>query len=64
MTCGFCMFVSDASGAHEVAAYLIPGLMTALQVTKMLSYCLLHVVKLNSLMICRDLCALVAVFCI
>ena len=54
MTCSLLMLVEDEIGDHTEEAYSRAGLITALQVTMSVSFCLPHPV---AFMICRGLCA-------
>ena len=55
------MFVSDASGEHMVETYSSMGLVMALYVVMIVSFCFPHVVDLSALGICIVLRALVIV---
>ena len=55
------MFVSDASGDHMVETYSSMGLVMALYVAKILTFCFLHVVDVSALSICIVLRTLVIV---
>ena len=59
--CGLLMFVSDASGAHMVETYSSMGLVMALYVAKIVSFCFHHVVDVRALSICIVWCAFVVV---
>ena len=55
------MFVSDASGYHMAETYSSMGLVMALYVAMIVSFCFLHVVDVSALSICIVLCAFVVV---
>ena len=57
MTCSLLMLVEDARGDHMEEAYSRAGLITALQVSMGVSFCLPHPVAVSAFMICRGLCA-------
>ena len=59
--CTFFMFVSDASGDHMVETYSSKGLVMALYVAMIVSFCFYHVVDVSALSICIVLRALVVV---
>ena len=59
--CGLLMFVSDASGDHMVETYSSMGLVMALYVAMIVSFCFLHVIGVSALIICIVLCAYVVV---
>ena len=59
--CSLLMFVSDASGDHMVETYSSMGLVMALYVAMIVSFCFPHVVDVNYLSICIVLRALVVV---
>ena len=50
--CSLLMFVSDASGDHMVDTYSSMGLVMALYVAMIVSYCFPHVVDVSALSIC------------
>ena len=53
--CVFCtllMFVSDTNGDHMVEMYLTMGLVMALYVARIVSFCFPHVVDVSALSIC------------
>ena len=50
--CGLLMFVSDASGDHMVDTYWSRGLVSALYVLWIVSFCFPHVVNVSALRIC------------
>ena len=50
--CSLLMFVSDASGDHMVETYSSMGLVMALYVVMIVSFCFLHVVDVSALSIC------------
>ena len=55
------MFVSDASGDHMVETYSNMGLVMALYVAMIVSFCFPHVLDVSVLSICIVLRALVVV---
>ena len=57
--CSLLMFVSDASGDHMVETYSSMGLVMALYVARIVSFCLPHVVDVSALSICIVLLGLV-----
>ena len=59
--CSLLMFVSDASGDHKVETYSSMGLVMALYVAMIGSFCSPHVVDVSALSICIVLRALVVV---
>ena len=59
--CSWLMFVSDASGDHMVEMYSSMGLVMALYVAMIVSFCFPHVVDVSALSICIVLCAFVIV---
>ena len=59
--CSLLMFMSDASGDHMVETYLSMGLVMALYVVMIVSFCFPHVVDVSALSICNVLCAFVVV---
>ena len=59
--CSLLMFVSDASGDHMVETYSSMGLVMALYVAMIVSFCFPHVVDVSALSICIVLRALVVV---
>ena len=54
------MFMEDAMGDHMVEVYLSTGCVMVLYVAINVSFCLPHMVEVRALIICSDLCALVA----
>ena len=50
--CSLLMFVSDASGYHMVETYSSMGLIMALYVAMIVSFCFPHVVNVSALSIC------------
>ena len=50
--CSLLMFVSDASGDHMVETYSSMGLIVALYVAMIVSFCFPHVVDVSALSIC------------
>ena len=50
--CSLLMFVSDASGDYMVETYSSMGLVMALYVAKIVSFCFPHVVDVSALSIC------------
>ena len=50
--CSLLMFVSDASGDHMVETYSSMGLIMALYVVMIVSFCFPHVVDVSALSIC------------
>ena len=50
--CNLLMFVSDASGDHMVESYSSMGLVMALYVASIVSFCFSHVVDVSALGIC------------
>ena len=59
--CSLLMFVSDASGDHMVETYSSIGLVMALYVAMIVSFCFPHVVDVSALSICIVLRAFVVV---
>ena len=59
--CRLLMFVSDASGVHMVETYSSMGLVMALYVTMIVSFCFPNVVDMNTLSIYIVLRALIVV---
>ena len=59
--CSLLMFVSDSSGAYMVETYSIMGLLMALCVASIVSFCFPHVVDVSALSICIVLRAFVVV---
>ena len=59
--CSLLMVVSDASGDHMMETYWSMGLVMALYVAMIVSFCFLHVVDVSALSICIVLCAVVVV---
>ena len=59
--CSLLMFVSDASGDHMVETYSSMGLVMALYVARIVSFCFPHVVDMSALSICIVLRAFVVV---
>ena len=59
--CCLLMFVSDASGDHMVETYSSMGLVMALYVAMVVSFCFPHVVDVSALSICIVLRAFVVV---
>ena len=59
--CSLLMFVSNASGDHMMETYSSMGLLMALYVAMIVSFCLPHVVDVSALSICILLRALVVV---
>ena len=59
--CSLLMFVSDASGDHMVETYSSMGLVMALYVAMIVSFCYPHVVVVSALIICIVLRAFVVV---
>ena len=59
--CSLLMFVSDASGDHMVEAYSSMGLVMALYVARVVSYCFPQIVDVSALSICIVLRAFVVV---
>ena len=59
--CSLLMFVSDASGDHMVETYSSMGLVMALYVAMIVSFCFPHVVHVNAMSICIVLRAFVVV---
>ena len=57
--CSLLMFVSDASGDHMVETYSSMGLVMALYVAMIVSFCFPHVADVSSLSICIVLRAFV-----
>ena len=57
--CSLLMFVSDASGDHMVETYASMGLVVALCVAMIVSFCFSHVVDMSALGICIVLRAFV-----
>ena len=55
--CNLLMFVSDTSGDHMVETYSIMGLVMALYVARIGSFCFPYVVDVSALSICLS-CAL------
>ena len=54
--CSLLMFVSDASGDHMVEKYSSMGLVMALFVAMIVSFCFPHVVNMSVLSICIVFC--------
>ena len=52
VTCSLLMFVSDASSDHMVETYSSMGLVMALYVARIVSFCFPHVVDVSALSIC------------
>ena len=59
--CSLLMFLSDASGDHMVETYSSMGLVMALYVVIIVSFCFPHVVDVSALSICIVLRAFVVV---
>ena len=59
--CSLVMFMSDASGDHMVGTYLSMGLVMALYVAMIVSFCFPHVVDVSDLSLCIVLRAFVVV---
>ena len=59
--CSLLMFVSDASGDHMMETYSSMGLLMALYVAVIVSFCFPHVVDVSALRICIVLRAFVVV---
>ena len=59
--CSLLKFVSDASGDHIVETYSSMGLVMALYVARIVSFCFPHVVDVSALSICLVLRAFVDV---
>ena len=59
--CSLLMFVSDAIGDHMVETYSNMGLVMALYVARIVSFCFLHVVDVSVLSICIVLRAFVVI---
>ena len=59
--CSLLMFVSDASGDHMVETYTSFGLVMALYIARIVSFCFPHVVDVSALSICIVLRAFVFV---
>ena len=59
--CSLLMFVSDASGDHMVKTYSSMGLVMALYVVMIVSFCFPHVVDVSALSVCIVLRVLVVV---
>ena len=59
--CSLLMFVSDASGDHMVEMYSSMGLVMALYVAMIVSFCFSHVVDVSAFRICIVLRAFVVV---
>ena len=59
--CSLLMFVSDAIGDHMVETYLSMGLLVALNVARIVSFCFPHFVDVSALGICIALRAFVVV---
>ena len=57
MICSLLTLVENARVDHMEEAYSRAGLMTALQVTMSVSFCLPHPVDVSAFIICSDLCA-------
>ena len=55
--CSLLMLVQDARSDHMEEAYSRAGLITALQIAMIASFCLPHPVAVSAFMICRGLCA-------
>ena len=62
--CSLLKFVSDAIGDHMVQTYSSMGLVMALYVARIVSFCFHHVVDVSALSICIVLCAFVLVISI
>ena len=62
MTCSLLMLVEDARGDHMEEAYARAGLMTALYVAMIVSFCLSHPVAVSAFIICSGLCACTEMF--
>ena len=62
--CSLLMFVADASGDHMVETYSSMGLVMALYVAMIVSFCFPHVVDVSALSICIVLRAFVVVISI
>ena len=60
--CSLLMFVSDASGDYMVEMNSSMGLVMALYVARIVSFCFHHVVDVSALSICIVLCAFVVDF--
>ena len=60
--CSLLMVVSDASGEHMVETYSSMGLVMALYVEMIVSFCFHHVVDVSALSICIVLRAFVVIF--
>ena len=56
LTCSLLMLVEDARGDME-EAYSSAGLMTALYVTRSVSFCIPHPIAVSAFIICSGLCA-------
>ena len=61
VVCSLLMFVSDAIGDHVVETYSSMGLVMALYVARIVSFCFPHVVDVSALSICIVLHAFVVV---
>ena len=59
--CSLLMFVSDASGDHMVETYSSMGLVMALYVAMIVSFCFPHVIDVSALSICIVLRAFIVV---
>ena len=59
--CSLLMFVSDAIGDHMVETYSSMGLVMALYVARIVSFCFPHVVDVSALSICIVLRAFVVI---
>ena len=60
--CSLLMFVSDASGDHIVETYSSMGLVMALYVAMIISFCFPHTVDVSALSICIIFCAFVVIY--
>ena len=60
--CSLLMFVSDAIGDNMVETYSSMGLVMALYVARIISFCFPHVVDVSALSICILLRAFVVIF--
>ena len=60
--CSLLMFVSDASGDHMVETYSSMGLVMALYVAMIVSFCFPHVVDVSALSICIVMRAFVVIY--
>ena len=64
--CSLLMFVSDASGDPMVETYSSMGLVMALYVARIVSFCFPHVVDVSALSICivlRAFVVVISMFC-